>query len=213
MSTTEAGPGLAAPLITEWNGNLPAGPWDFVESIGGAVFDPGADTAVQGDPLAVARGRTRRTGRIPFVVQALACRLVLMRATCLLLGKYDRTAGLAGMGVAGASCSGWLFFMQIPELEAPATFGSPAASRPYYERRKDGRRVYVWSADCRLQHTGTATDKVEFLYDGQGRRLAKRVTRRDAPGSPVATFYVWDGWTVVEEMDGEGKVQKMKYEV
>jgi YD repeat-containing protein len=65
----------------------------------------------------------------------------------------------------------------------------------------DGRRVYAWSADCRLQHTETATDKVEFLYDGQGRRLAKTVTRRDAPGSPVATFYVWDGWTVVEEIE------------
>ncbi len=40
-----------------------------------------------------------------------------------------------------------------------------------------------------------------FLYDGQGRRLAKTVTRRDAPGSPVATFYVWDGWKVVEETE------------
>jgi hypothetical protein len=51
--------GLAAPLVTEWNGNLPAGPRNFVESIGGAVFDPGADTAVLGDPLAGAAGTAR----------------------------------------------------------------------------------------------------------------------------------------------------------
>ena len=65
----------------------------------------------------------------------------------------------------------------------------------------DGSREYSWSSDNRLGAIKTGSAVVEYLYDGNGRRLAKTVTRHDAPGSPVATFYVWDGWTVVEEVE------------
>ena len=45
------------------------------------------------------------------------------------------------------------------------------------------------------------TATVEYLYDGAGRRLSKTVTLDSEPEKPLATFYVWDEWTVLQEVE------------
>ncbi len=140
MNTTEAGTGLAAPLVTEWNGNLPAGPRNFVESIGGAVFDPGADTVVLGAPLAGAAGTPGQ------------------------VHPHDAD-GDGRWGVAGASCSGRLFFMQIPELEAPATSVGRGLHRSGRERGLESRRAGLPSSHRTL--SGATPWQGENAADGE----------------------------------------------
>ncbi len=76
----------------------------------------------------------------------------------------------------------------------------------------DGKWVYAWDAENRLIAmetnaavitAGVPRQRLEFSYDHSGRRIAKKVLSGAVGGWTVAshTLYVYDGWTVVAELD------------
>ena len=81
-------------------------------------------------------------------------------------------------------------------------------------RRADGGREgyrYFWSAGRLARVETPRGEEVEFHYDAFDRRLAKRVTRRDARGDVLSesfTRYVWDDSKVlferIETVDASG---------
>jgi hypothetical protein len=76
-------------------------------------------------------------------------------------------------------------------------------------------REYTWDGENRLikvEPMGSAlvngAKKVEFVYDYLGRRVQKKVWTYAGGdwGTPVVRQFVWDGWRLVLEMDGEGTI-------
>jgi len=83
----------------------------------------------------------------------------------------------------------------------------------------DGWRAYFWNNENRLiaieKKLGAETDyrRVEFVYDGQGRRAEKNTflwnTGKDEWKSNPAdeTHYVWDGWNLLAELDKNNAIE------
>jgi RHS repeat-associated protein len=76
----------------------------------------------------------------------------------------------------------------------------------------DGRWLYSWDAENRLialetQPTavtaGVPRQKLEFSYDVQGRRIAKKVSNWNGAAYTIATEtrYIYDGWNLLAEMN------------
>ena len=75
----------------------------------------------------------------------------------------------------------------------------------------DGRWVYTWDAENRLIQMETTLDatrvghpytKLAFVYDWQGRRIARNVWKGGTPDAPVfrsSHRWLYDGWNVVTE--------------
>jgi RHS repeat-associated protein len=73
----------------------------------------------------------------------------------------------------------------------------------------DGSRTYVYDEENRLvstAYTATPTAKSEFIYDGLGRVIERKVT--DAGGNSVYTRYVLDGGLPVQELDETNAVTR-----
>jgi len=64
----------------------------------------------------------------------------------------------------------------------------------------DADATYSWTADSRLvavTPTGPAAasrPRLEFVYDPQGRRLARTVIPANAPALSTTTYFIWDGY-------------------
>ncbi len=70
---------------------------------------------------------------------------------------------------------------------------------------------YTWDAENRLiaVEPGAASplngsQKAEYNYDYQGRRIQKQVWSRAGGGwgTPVVRRFIWDGWKMLLELDG-----------
>ncbi|MBI4327681.1 MAG: RHS repeat-associated core domain-containing protein [Chloroflexi bacterium] len=77
--------------------------------------------------------------------------------------------------------------------------------------QSDGLWNYVWDAENRLlkmtsapQVADAAKRELEFRYDRQGRRIKKTVKTYSGGSyvNPVTTRYVYDGWRLVAELNG-----------
>lgn len=67
----------------------------------------------------------------------------------------------------------------------------------------DGTFNYTWDAQDRLTSASKENQdvKIDCVYDDQGRRLEKKVF--DYAGHlDQHTYYIYDGWSVIEEIDG-----------
>jgi RHS repeat-associated protein len=75
----------------------------------------------------------------------------------------------------------------------------------------DGRWLYSWDAENRLVAletlpaavvAGLPRQKLEFVYDGQGRRVAKKVSNWSGTAYTVAieTRFIYDGWNLLAEL-------------
>ena len=79
----------------------------------------------------------------------------------------------------------------------------------------DGEKTYTWNAENRLVAVAPVTPadgnkKTEFVYDYMGRRVKKTVS---VYGSGTwteegTTLFVYDGWNLIQELDGTGTVLK-----
>ncbi len=93
----------------------------------------------------------------------------------------------------------------IPAAVIPAQAGIQSAS---------GWNL-TWNAENRLvsvapQTPASGDTKVEFLYDYRGRRVSKSVSEFNGTDwtQTSTTLYVYDGWNLIQELDGTGAVQK-----
>ncbi|MDY6832780.1 MAG: RHS repeat-associated core domain-containing protein [Thermodesulfobacteriota bacterium] len=75
--------------------------------------------------------------------------------------------------------------------------------------------VYAWNGENRLISVTPATPvdgdkKVEFAYDYMGRRVKKSVYTFTAGSYQLsaASLFVYDGWNLIQELDGAGAVTK-----
>ncbi len=73
----------------------------------------------------------------------------------------------------------------------------------------DGRWNYTWDAENRLIRLVANTavgpqQRIDFEYDWQGRRIAKKVWNNTGGTGTPATYlkFVYDGWNVIAELDG-----------
>jgi len=64
----------------------------------------------------------------------------------------------------------------------------------------DGKWLYFWDAENRLDKMSNATMTIEFAYDYANRRVAKTV-------NGVRTGFVYDGWNIIGEYSGSTAVQ------
>ena len=79
---------------------------------------------------------------------------------------------------------------------------------------KDGRWHYTWDAENRLiqMHTITgvpanAARRLEFEYDYQGRRIAKKTFDQASGGTLLSQIhYLYDGWNLLAETDSAGNL-------
>ena len=79
---------------------------------------------------------------------------------------------------------------------------------------KDGRWHYTWDAENRLvqMHSiagvpSNAAGRLEFEYDYQGRRIAKKVYDQASQGTLLAVIhYLYDGWNLMAETDSAGTI-------
>ena len=119
-------------------------------------------------------------------------------------------AVLAGAGKAGGDItvkrSGHLWFAASPEDFVYDADGNLT---------HDGRWLYEWDAENRLRAMETANwavsagapaMRLEFAYDAQGRRIAKRVLKPETEGSNTVVGksdlrFVYDGWNLVAELE------------
>jgi hypothetical protein len=76
-------------------------------------------------------------------------------------------------------------------------------------------KVYKYNAENRLIAVEPSTPingdkKVEFVYDYMGRRVQKKVYIFESSAYSLQSIhlYVYDGWNMIQEMDGTGFVQK-----
>nr|MDU9044388.1 RHS repeat-associated core domain-containing protein [Candidatus Electrothrix aestuarii] len=92
-----------------------------------------------------------------------------------------------------------------------------AAASPAYDNdgdlTDDGTFIYTWNGENRLSTVTPKTpavsdEKLEFLYDYMGRRARKITTAWDGSTwqSDETRFFVYDGWNLIEELDGAGAV-------
>jgi RHS repeat-associated protein len=81
----------------------------------------------------------------------------------------------------------------------------------------DGRWTYRWDAENRLVSMEANPDvpieakrKIEFGYDYTGRRIVKRVYGWNGSSYQIerTTKYVYDGWNVIAEVDGNNRLIK-----
>jgi RHS repeat-associated protein len=83
----------------------------------------------------------------------------------------------------------------------------------------DGRWQYVWDAENRLSSMmalsnvpASAKKKLEFAYDGTGRRIQKKVYSWNTSASNYqlqsTTKFVYDGWNLIAELDGNNALAK-----
>ena len=77
----------------------------------------------------------------------------------------------------------------------------------------DGTFTYTWNGENRLititpKTPAVGDKKLEFLYDYMGRRARKITTAWDGSTwqSDETRFFVYDGWNLIEELDGTGAV-------
>ncbi|WLE97264.1 MAG: RHS repeat-associated core domain-containing protein [Candidatus Electrothrix communis] len=75
----------------------------------------------------------------------------------------------------------------------------------------DGTFTYSWNGENRLititpKTPAVGDKKLEFLYDYMGRRVRKVTTAWDGSTwqSDETRFFVYDGWNLIEELDGAG---------
>jgi RHS repeat-associated protein len=110
--------------------------------------------------------------------------------------------------------AGILFVPQTPENFAYDDDGN---------LMQDGRWSYTWNAENRLvamettpaaYNVGAPRQKLEFVYDYQGRRVQKTVSEWDENTSSFiitsTTLYLYDGWNVVAEAITKGAANTAK---
>ncbi|WP_339132906.1 MAG: RHS repeat-associated core domain-containing protein [Candidatus Electrothrix sp. GW3-4] len=92
-----------------------------------------------------------------------------------------------------------------------------AAASPAYDNdgglTDDGTFTYSWNEENRLititpKTPAVGDEKLEFLYDYMGRRARKITTAWDGSTwqADETRFFVYDGWNLIEELDGAGAV-------
>ncbi|WP_339132888.1 MAG: RHS repeat-associated core domain-containing protein [Candidatus Electrothrix sp. GW3-4] len=90
-----------------------------------------------------------------------------------------------------------------------------ATASPAYDNdgglTDDGTFTYSWNEENRLititpKTPAVGDEKLEFLYDYMGRRVRKVTTAWDGSTwqSDETRFFVYDGWNLIEELDGTG---------
>ena len=97
----------------------------------------------------------------------------------------------------------------------------PAASESFvYDDEgnltQDSVWQYEWDAENRLtgmtlkgMTPAPAAKRIEFQYDWQGRRIAKRVYDATTGGNQLAaSVYVYDGWNLIGVLDGSGNLRQ-----
>jgi RHS repeat-associated protein len=79
----------------------------------------------------------------------------------------------------------------------------------------DSTKTYKYNAENRLVSVEPATPvngdkKVEFVYDYMGRRVQKKVYTYESSVYSLQSIHLffYDGWNMIQEMDGTGVVQK-----
>jgi RHS repeat-associated protein len=79
----------------------------------------------------------------------------------------------------------------------------------------DATKVYKYNAENRLISVEPQTPvdddiKVEFVYDYMGRRVQKKVYIFESSAYSLQSIHLffYDGWNMIQEMDGTGAVQK-----
>ena len=82
----------------------------------------------------------------------------------------------------------------------------------------DGRWVYTWDAENRLARMVSATtvgpqQRLDFVYDWQGRRIAKTVWDNTAgTGSPATDLkFLYDGWNLIAELNATNNATIRSY--
>ncbi|WP_446011326.1 RHS repeat domain-containing protein, partial [Candidatus Electrothrix sp.] len=92
-----------------------------------------------------------------------------------------------------------------------------SAASPAYDEdgslTDDGTFSYTWNGENRLSAVtpnspAVGDNKLEFLYDYMGRRARKITTAWDGAAwqTDETRFFVYDGWNLIEELDGAGAV-------
>ena len=71
----------------------------------------------------------------------------------------------------------------------------------------DGHFTNTWNDADRLVAWEQGGTRLEFLYDGQGRRVIKREI---SGGTTNETRYIWDGWLPLAIQDGSGSVTEFQ---
>lgn len=160
---------------------------------------PGATVTVSvngGTPLPVSRQGELFFKQLPVENTAGAQRVQLK------LTGVKNLAGAAGEdAVTELSTSGEV--TQTPEVFSYDADGNLTA---------DGKWGYTWDAENRLTvmetsaamvAAGAARQRLEFVYDGGGRRIAKKVLSGIGGSWVVSshTLFVYDGWNLVAELD------------
>jgi RHS repeat-associated protein len=93
----------------------------------------------------------------------------------------------------------------------------PAATESYQHDAdgnllSDGRWNYSWDAENRLVRMIANTaigpqQRIDFEYDWRGRRIAKKVWNNvSGSGSPVTLKFIYDGWNLLAELDGNNNL-------
>ncbi len=81
----------------------------------------------------------------------------------------------------------------------------------------DGRWIYTWDAENRLtamealaSTPATAKQRLEFAYDGLGRRVQKKTYTWSGSAYQLAatTKFLYDGWNLLAEMNADNQLQR-----
>ena len=80
----------------------------------------------------------------------------------------------------------------------------------------DSLWTHTWAAENRLtgmtlkgMTPAPAAKRIEFQYDWQGRRIAKRVYDATTGGNQLAaSVYLYDGWNLIGVLDGSGNLRQ-----
>ena len=139
-------------------------------------------------------------------------------------GAYFQADVLAGNGTGPA----WKeVTVQVSRQDPPGSASQighslvPAASEAFvYDDEgnltQDSVWQYEWDAENRLtgmtlkgMTPAPAAKRIEFQYDWQGRRTAKRVYDATTGGNQIAaSVYVYDGWNLIGVLDGSGNLRQ-----
>jgi RHS repeat-associated protein len=117
-------------------------------------------------------------------------------------------------GASSTTTSGNLFVPRTPELyDDPVTSTVNEGYDADGNQIRDGRWNYVWDAENRLIRMVSATavgpqQRLDFEYDGQSRRIRKKVWNNTAgTNSPVTDLkFLYDGWNLIAELDGNSAI-------
>jgi RHS repeat-associated protein len=93
--------------------------------------------------------------------------------------------------------------------EAVRTVQLPAANPVRYTYDANGNMVsdgvwaYTWTTECRLVEIRNPQSKIQYVYDGEGRRRWRKTYTWDAQAEDwilaAETVFVYDGWNVIAE--------------